>query len=97
MKTILDDAKRKKMFGLGMKMVSLEGLMSTIPKTITSDWHDELELSFYWDSVLEEWTVLYNAVLDKDRGICFHKQAKELIDALYEMLVWLVEQGYIVK
>lgn len=67
---------------------TISDFLEILPPMIVEDWNDGLEFRMNYDSIFDKWYVGYCGVTDKDRGVQFMKNAKELIDALYELVCW---------
>ena len=73
---------------VGGALFTLSDLLSILPKEIKTDDSASMNLVFYWNRVNKKWGAYY----DNDPEI---KLAPELIDALNNLLIWTIEQGYL--
>lgn len=103
MKTSTDRDQTKHLYELGFRDTNCRYIKNDIfgPAAFTisdfleilpnfleeTDWHDGLELRMDYDSILGQWIVGYYAITTADKHIRFTRSAKELLDALYKLVV----------
>ena len=90
MKTKLTTEQIERLYNLGLDVINLDEMLSVLPKKITDRrkvYNIQIEISDCLDED-EKWYISYRNSLDIDELESF-QSAEELIDAIYNILVWL--------
>lgn len=78
------------------KIFTLADILELLPKEIRNEDADPYDLNLNWD---DDWEAAYlnieNFIMPCQEGTLHFCTASELIDALYELLVWCIDNKYI--
>ena len=69
---------------------TLTDILSILPKDIDGNDGKHFPLAFNWDIILCRWNAHYTCATPLNIGA-----APELIDALNQLLIWIIEQGHL--
>lgn len=76
-----------------MKAFGLQEVVELLPGTITMD-GKELYIIVGSNTLLDEYIVAF-ADFESEIDVKVHYYAKNILDAAYEMLIWVLENGYL--
>ena len=75
-----------------LPIYGLENLIDTLPNNV---WIDEKHLYLNVNKRVYDWCVGYHSNIMKDNGNVIEKSDKEMLNALYKMVVYLIKEGII--
>ena len=75
-----------------LPIYGLENLIDTLPNNV---WIDEKHLYLNVNKRVYDWCVGYHSNIMKDNGNVIEKSDKEMLNALYKMVVYLIKEGMI--
>ena len=75
-----------------LPIYGLENLIDTLPNNV---WIDEKHLYLNIDKRVYDWCVGYHSNTMKNNGNVIEKSDKEMLNALYKMVVYLIKEGII--
>lgn len=75
-----------------LPIYGLENLIDTLPNNV---WIDEKHLYLNINKRVYDWCVGYHSNIMKDNGNVIEKSDKEMLNALYKMVVYLIKEGMI--